>query len=374
MQEKKLYIQVGIFVTIGIVMFFALIFLMGQERSMFESTTTLHTWFKNVSGLKAGAQVRLAGVTIGSVTEIDFSNDIKEKRLMVQMQVKSSIMPRIRKDSNATISSKGLLGDKVIEVAVGSPDKEQLKEGDFLISEEPPDIATILETGSQLLTHAKDVAKDLSGLTSEIGEDTIDNVKKTISHVENVLNEVRSGDGIVHGIIYDQKANNDFKGVMANARAAAQKLNKSVNHVEKILQEVRTGKGIAHSVIYEKGGKAIVDNLEEASARVTEIIKAVKDEKGMLHTLIYEEDRGNIVKNLNEATDDIKQLTKYIRSGQGTIGALINDPTVYEDLKTILGNIKRNKALKALIRMSIERGEEEGDSRRIDPQTQSQQK
>ena len=103
-----------------------------------------------------------------------------------------------------------------------------------------------------------------------------------------------------------------------------------------------------------------------SSDLVIEIVNAIKNEKGMLHTLIYEEDRGNFIRNLNQASDDIRHLTEYIRSGQGTVGALINDPTVYEDLKVILGNIKRNKALKALIRMSIEREEEEGDSRRVE--------
>ncbi len=365
MRDKKTFIQVGIFVTILSLLFFIIVFVIGQERSMFESTTTLYTWFKNVGGLKAGAQVRLSGVAVGSVTEISFADALDEPRLKIEMQVKTSVMPRIRQDSKATISSKGLLGDKVIEISVGSMGKEQLEEYQFIESTEPPDIATIMETGAEMLGHIKDVAKDLSGMTSGIGEETIDDIKSTIAHFEDVMSEVRNGDGIVHGLIYDTKANSDFRGSLSNIHVATVKLNKSIDHVEKILEEVRTGDGLIHSLVYQKEGGQIVKNLEEASAVVTEIVNAIKNDKGMLHTLIYDEDKGNFIRNLNQASDDIRHLTEYIRSGQGTVGALINDPTVYEDLKVILGNIKRNKALKALVRMSIEREEEEGDSRRI---------
>ncbi len=42
-----------------------------------------------------------------------------------------------------------------------------------------------------------------------------------------------------------------------------------------------------------------------------------------------------------------------IRKGEGSLGALINDPTVYEDLRTVLGNVKRNFILRELVRYSI---------------------
>ena len=49
----------------------------------------------------------------------------------------------------------------------------------------------------------------------------------------------------------------------------------------------------------------------------------------------------------------MKKITTRVNAGEGTLGAVINDPTVYEDLKEILGNIKRNRVLRELVRMSI---------------------
>jgi phospholipid/cholesterol/gamma-HCH transport system substrate-binding protein len=51
--------------------------------------------------------------------------------------------------------------------------------------------------------------------------------------------------------------------------------------------------------------------------------------------------------------EDLKAITGTIRSGEGTLGALVNDPSVYDDLRTILGNLKRNRILRELVRMTV---------------------
>lgn len=69
---------------------------------------------------------------------------------------------------------------------------------------------------------------------------------------------------------------------------------------------------------------------------------------------------GNGAKN-NELTKSLAHLSSILEKidkGQGTLGSLVNDPTVHEDLKSLLGGAKRNKLLKYLIRSTIQEGEE----------------
>ena len=61
--------------------------------------------------------------------------------------------------------------------------------------------------------------------------------------------------------------------------------------------------------------------------------------------------------NLNQASADFRQVVSDMRAGKGTLGALLVDPSVYEDLKLMLGNVERNRALRALVRYSIKRDE-----------------
>ena len=57
------------------------------------------------------------------------------------------------------------------------------------------------------------------------------------------------------------------------------------------------------------------------------------------------------------AARDIRDLTPKIKAGEGSLGGVINAPTVYEDLKEVLGNVKRNRILRELVRLSISNGE-----------------
>jgi len=356
MEKSKLTLIVGAFVALGSILIFAIIFLLGQERSLFEATTHLRISFEKVAGLKPGSPVQLAGMNIGTVRDIRFSTDLAEKKLNVDIEVRSSMMPRIRKDSTATVATKGLLGDKVVEISVGSQEVEGLKEGDLVISQEPPDMFQILERGGALISAGADVAQDLKSAVHRFADDkTIADAKQIVTHLEDILYEVKTGGGVLHGLIYDRGIQTDLKSAMSNLSQASSELNRTIEHMEGIVQEVRSGQGTLHGLIFDQDGKKIVDNVRRASESVAEIVDAVKTNKGMLHTLIYEERENNIIANLEEASADLRRIAKGLEDGQGTLGALIKDPTLFEDLKLILSNLKRNDALKGLIRMSLDR-------------------
>lgn len=353
MATKSVNTIVGLFVGIGSILLFVVIVLVGQESSIFDSTSRLYITFEGVGGLRVGSQVRLAGVNIGSVTGIRFPSELEDRKLHVEIRVKSSMLPRIRKDSIATISTKGLLGDKVIEISIGSAGEPQLVEGDYLTSEEPPDMFQILEKGQELISHGADMAKELKVAIKRYSDDEmVSSVKGIASSVENIVREVETGGGVLHGLIYDKQVNRDVAAIVANARLTSVNLDKTLIHIENIMSEVRHGRGTLHGLIYDEDGKEILRSLRHAASNIADLVEEIKTGDGMLHTLIYTEDAGNIVRNLERASLDIRKIVAYIESGHGTIGALIKDPTVFEDLKLILGDIKRNKALKALIRMS----------------------
>jgi phospholipid/cholesterol/gamma-HCH transport system substrate-binding protein len=60
-----------------------------------------------------------------------------------------------------------------------------------------------------------------------------------------------------------------------------------------------------------------------------------------------------VAENLGVMSDDLRQIVADLRAGKGTVGALLVDPSVYEDLKRVLGDVQRNDVLRALVRYSI---------------------
>ena len=56
--------------------------------------------------------------------------------------------------------------------------------------------------------------------------------------------------------------------------------------------------------------------------------------------------------------DDLRAIVAGVRQGKGTLGALLVDPTVYADIKSVVGNVERNEVLRALVRYSIKADEQ----------------
>jgi phospholipid/cholesterol/gamma-HCH transport system substrate-binding protein len=121
-----------------------------------------------------------------------------------------------------------------------------------------------------------------------------------------------------------------------------------------MVARVESGPGTLHGLVYRDDAAELVAHAEKAVDQLAAVVGEVEHGKGMLHSLVYEDqDRRNLVENLTEASRILRKLGEEIDAGKGTVGALLKDPSAYEDLKIILGNVKRNRMLRALIRFTI---------------------
>ena len=122
---------VGLFMLAGFLAFAYLSSQMG-EFSVFslERNYQLEAEFDNVSGLKVGATVEIAGVTIGKVSEISLGEeDLAEVVLLINRDVEVSA------DAIASIRTQGLIGDKYIKIIQGG-DEESLTDGGVIFDTE----------------------------------------------------------------------------------------------------------------------------------------------------------------------------------------------------------------------------------------------
>ena len=134
MKKGSVELGVGIFVIIGLTCVGYLTIQLGQMKLLGDDHYFLNARFLSVTGLKAGAQVEIAGVEIGQVDSI--SLDPKDNVAMVRLKIKKSIA--LSDDVIASVKTAGLIGDKYIKLSPGGSD-------DIL---EPED--TIIETESAL--------------------------------------------------------------------------------------------------------------------------------------------------------------------------------------------------------------------------------
>jgi phospholipid/cholesterol/gamma-HCH transport system substrate-binding protein len=145
-----------------------------------------------------------------------------------------------------------------------------------------------------------------------------------------------------------------------------------------LTEEVQHGEGLAHALIYDRAParrvSAILSNLEDAtkdastvSKRLDRVVGALEQGPGTLHTLLYGDEGAALLADLAELGERLNRISAQVEAGQGTIGGLLVDPSVYEDMKTVLGNVERNVIFKALARMTIKNGDIERPAKLAKP-------
>lgn len=353
-------IRVGAFVFLTLVLLVTVVGLLGRSRNLFSRKAALHTSFDNISGLVVGAPVRLGGVDIGIVQSIRFDPDLQVKKVRVALSVHTRYLDRIRTDSIARLSSKGLLGDMIINISVGSPDFPPLKSGDTLAAQESEGLAEMTQSVQDGITEMRSLVGTVDKrVQSVLSDEVTQDIKRTVHATASVMERIERGEGLLHDVIYKPELSQSAAVLMREAAGSAVQLNAAMRRVDGVIAAVEKGNGTLHGLIYRDDAGKLVAELARAAAEFGEVAAEVRRGKGALHTLIYEGGEGeggksNLVADLSAAAHILRTLAEEAQQGKGTVGGLLRDPTVYQDLKLILGNVKRNALLKALIRAAIQ--------------------
>jgi phospholipid/cholesterol/gamma-HCH transport system substrate-binding protein len=126
-KSRAIDVSTGLFVLLGLV---AIVFLVTQisnrEFSLTETSYRLNAQFENIGGLKTGAPVKMAGVTIGRVEVIDYDMQLLKAIVTLRIDERYGEIPN---DSDASIFTAGLLGGQYIGISPGGSE-EYFKDGD----------------------------------------------------------------------------------------------------------------------------------------------------------------------------------------------------------------------------------------------------
>jgi len=357
-RERRLVVRAGLFVAGGLALAGIVIFLIGKEGRLFDRQVSYRSGFENVEGLNIDSPVRLGGLSVGRVSAITFSPNLGDKRIQVQLQISARFKERIRADSVASIGSRGVLGDKTVEISLGSAEAAPIEPGGEIRSGASGDLTSLLRAGGEVMDNVLAMSRDLRLAVGAYSQPEIrKDVSALIRSAREIFEEIHSGEGALHALVYDKKTGQELTAFLAAAAGSARRLDKAMERVDALLNEAQSGSGAVHALFYDKKGGQAINELGAAAGELAILLRDSRQSpNGAVHQLVYGDAR-NLLSDLGSAAADIKSITGKVSSGEGTLGALINDPTVYEDLRTILGNVKRNRILRALVRFSISNGE-----------------
>lgn len=360
-------VKVGFFVFLGLAVLAVLVFLIGDERHMFEGQAHLRATFRDVSGLKVGSPVRMGGVDVGQVTEITFGANPTDRRIHVRFTMISSQLHRVRSDSVVSVASKGLLGDKALDLTMGNAPQRAADDSEVR-SSETDDIASAMRGATEAVGRANEVLANVAAATRPLADPRFGNdVSAMVHDLRAITRSVAEGPGTAHMLLNDPAMAARIDRNLGLLESTMSRVNSMTADVSSLTREARSGHGLIHALVYDREGEAMVRSFARTADEVAAITHDVRTGNGGLHQIIYGQESAQIVTNAAQATASLRDVMADIRAGRGTVGALLTDPSLYEDMKALVGNVQRNEILRAMVRYSIHADESSGPAVRATP-------
>ena len=294
-------IRLGVFVLAGITIFIIAIYFIGNKQNMFGKTTPISAIFNNVNGLQLGNNVRYAGINIGIVKNIEMINDTMIK---VDMAIETKILPHIKKDAIAAISSDGLVGNMIINIIPGKGVAAPIQPND------------VIQSFNKVRT--EDMLKTLS-VTNE-------NAAILTANLIKISRDISEGKGTVGLLMNDTQIANDLKETMRYLKMTSQGTTESIQNLNKLITSLNQKEnviGVVNDTAVANKIKSIVINLEKSSKKIDVVVD-----------------------NLNTTIDNAK-------NGKGAINYLSNNPKLVQKIDSTMININEasirlNQNLEAL--------------------------
>ena len=305
--DRSREVRIGALIAIGCLIIFGAFFVIGKQQGLFTKQAKLRAKFDSVEGLTVGAAVRLGGVKVGTVERIEFSPVGQEKAVIVAMSVSSSSFSRIKTDSRAKLGSQGLLGDRTIDISLGSPSAQPINQGEYISTSE---------------------TKELNEIISESGNVLAD-IKTTAQNAREISWKINYGTGSLAQIINDPRLYKDLDSLLDMWSDITDKINR--------------GQGTLALLVNDS---SLYNNLTSSLKELSVFMANVNQGEGSLGKLARQKDFYYRVDSLLIAAENV--LTK-VNQGDGSIGQFVNNAELYQKLNltmdalnALIADIKKN--------------------------------
>jgi len=294
-------VKTGIFIVIAILLFAGGVLMMGDKTKMFLPKGTLSLMMTDVAGLKIGAPVWLAGVDVGLVTDIRFEDPKATNQVEVILQVDRNALKKIGSDSRITIKTRGLMGEKYVDI---TPSK--------FYSETP-----LTRVTGESVTRIDDVMQKAGS---------------SFDRLNSIMEKVDRGEGTLGKLTTDKKLYDNLAMLSMELKVLADNINRGEGSLGRLMRSGET---------YEK----LITILNRADATLTDIQSA----DGTLGRLVRDRELYDKMVRLADksamAADDMRELKKILTSKDNTMGKLLTDKELYDRGVTLL--TRADSAVKA---------------------------
>lgn len=305
-------------VRVGIVLFAALavaalaIFTVGEKTRLFAPTARLQVLLPNVQGLKVGAPVWLSGVMIGTVAEVAFTLPERSDQVTVTLQIDTSALPRVGSDAVIAIRTRGLLGEKYVDITPGD------QQG---TAPEGP----------------------IQGVSTRGVDEVMEEAHQVFLRLGEVVESLDSRKGTLGKFLQDPALYDNLTDLSARLRTLVETATEGKGSLARIIKD---------PVLYERM-VTFSTRGEAAAVQFQGFVASLEKSEGTLGRLardpaLYKESLAT-VQQARATFEEFSALLGEVHRGDGTAGKLINDPALHErmvrtldDLDLLVRDIREN--------------------------------
>ena len=280
-------LKIGVLAIFAVVISAVTIIMLTGGRGFFWQRYSLKTRFPNVAGLKPGSPVRLAGVEIGAVQDVDLTGE----QVDVIFEINDDYVPRITTGSVATLGSISLLGESAVDIT-------------------PSTSGTPIPEWGYVRT----------GPTPALLSDITNSAGKGIEELTALLQDVRAGKGTVGKLMTDEQLYVELNQFVTTANDLTTGIKQGRGSVGKLLTDPATANAL----------EATLKNMEDVTRKLTA-------GEGSLGKLLNDD---AFAQQLSSATKNMDTLVAKLNRGEGTAGKLLNDPALFDRLTAITGRLE----------------------------------
>jgi len=316
-------LKVGSVVLAAVITLVALVFLMSGSIGIFTPKIIIRSYFENAAGLKVGAPVNLEGVTIGNVKKIGIDPSRPATPVVVTMKLSERYRSRLLKDSKASLTTLGVLGDTVVDIDSEYAHGTTLKNGDELGTAETPSIPDVIKASQGTITQLNVIFTKLDTLIDTIssGKGTLgqlisnpemySKLNNTIDQIQTLSTNLNEGKGSMGKLMVDDSLYN--------------RANDAVTRLAKIADDLDQGKGTAGKLLKDD---AVYDDLKSTLANTNQIVADINAGKGSLGYIAKDP---QFAQKLNETITHLDTVLNRIDKGEGTLGQLSVNNSLYKN-------------------------------------------
>ncbi|AUD01054.1 MlaD family protein [Spirosoma pollinicola] len=300
-ESNKRSVVVGIFVLAGIVIFVAGVFVLGGQQKRFTKSIKLMAVFKDVAGLKVGNNVWFSGVKIGTVKRISFYGNAQVE---VDMNIEQSSQQYIRKDADATISSDGLIGNKIVVITGGTTSHPEVEDGDRIKT-------SAALSSDQIMATLQENNNNLLKVTNDFKE---------------LVGNLRRGKGTVGAVLTDSLVAENFKKAMRNLERASDNTVKVTGSVSQFAAKLNTKGTLANELVTDT---TVFRRLSRSATQLENAAGAANQTVG----------------TLSQTSTNLNRASEKLNNTNSPLGVLLTDQETANNLRTTLKNLSQGTVL-----------------------------